>query len=109
MFWGRIGIAPIRFGLGELTLRLADLLQCGVGIGTRGFDRGVAGPGGGDGLIVLLLRYLLFVDKLSVPANIVLGFHVIGLSLLKLRLGRFRLLSRGLDAGARTVGLGLSG
>jgi len=33
-------------------------------------------------LIVLLLRYLLFVDKLSVPAKIVLGFHVIGLSLL---------------------------
>ncbi len=90
------------FGLRHL------LLRC-VGAGPGRFHAGRTRLGSGDCLIVLLLRNFLFVDQLLVAAEIVLRLHVVGFSLLQLRLGRLELLFCNLDAGARAVHVRFAG
>ena len=87
-----IGVALVGLGLHQFALRLRHLLLGGVGAGARGFDAGGTGLGGGDRLVVLLLRNFLLVDQLLVADEIVLRFHVVGFGFLQLGLGGFELL-----------------
>ena len=87
-----VGVALVRLRLNEFALGLRDLLLRRVGAGAGGLDTGRTGLGGGDRLIVLLLRNFLLVDQLLVAHEIVLRFHIVGFGLLQLGLGGFELL-----------------
>ncbi len=101
------GVTEIRLRLNQLALRLNYLLLRGVGIGAGGFDGGCARFGGGGCLIELLLRDFLLGHQLLVAAKVVLGFYVVGLSLLELGFGGVELLPCGLNSGAGAIDIGL--
>src|ERR1700683_4129155 len=63
--------------------------------------------GCGYGLIILLQRNLLFIDKLFVAHQIVLRLHVVGFRLCQLRFGGGKLLTSSSDSRGRVVHIGL--
>ena len=78
-------------------LCLFHLVVSSGGKGSRRIHRGCASLGGGQCLVILLLRNLLLVDQLFIAHQVSLRFHVIGLSFGQLRLGGRGLLPCGQD------------
>ena len=84
--------------LGELALRLGHLRCGGVDVGARGIHGRLSRSCGGDRLIVLLVRNLLFIDQLLIAAEVILRFDVIRVRLLQVCFGSFPLLPCSFDA-----------